>query len=427
MLVAIIVIVIAARIGGSFFESCGQPPVLGEIVVGVLLGNLTLLGIANLEFLRVSWTHQKILDLSDAKHCAGVAVDAIARLGVLLLMFQAGLENSVTRMRRVGSTAVCVAVLGVIAPFLLGWGSARLLLPDGGWPLHVFIGAALCATSVGITARVFDDLGLASSTESQIVLGAAVIDDVLGLILLSVVQGSILAMGSVAAEFGFSDVAMIIMQAGSFLVLAILIGPWFSRRIFRAASFLHGRGLLLCTALAVCFGFSWMASYAGLAPLVGAFAAGLIMESAQYRELSERSEQPLHELLRPISNFIVPVFFVMTGFRVDLASFANLEVLGLAVALTVVAVVGKLVCVLGVTIPGVNRLAVGCGMVPRGEVGLIFASIGLALSINGSALFTPSIYSALVATMMLTTLAAPPLLKWSLKRDRSSASSTIDV
>lgn len=418
VLLAIIVIIIAARIGGSVFESWGQPAVLGELVVGVLLGNLTLLGITNLEFLRVSWTHQTILDLSDAKHCAGVAVDAFARLGVLLLMFQAGLENSITRMRRVGLTALSVAVLGVVAPFTLSWGCAWLLLPEGGWKLHVFIAAALCATSVGITARVFADLNLSSSSESQIVLGAAVIDDVLGLIVLSVVQGMILATGSTGAEFGAQDMIMIMVQAGGFLSFAILVGPWFSRRIFRAASVLHGRGLLLCTALAICFGFAWMAGYAGLAPLVGAFAAGLVLESAQYSELSARNDQPLHELLRPIADFIVPVFFVMTGFRVDLASFANLGVIGLAVILTGIAVLGKLACALGVSMPGTNRIAIGFGMIPRGEVGLIFASIGLALNVNGLPLFNSSVYSALVATMMLTTLAAPPLLKWSLQQSQ---------
>jgi len=422
VLLAIIVIIIAARIGGSIFESWGQPSVLGELVVGVLLGNLTLFGITNLEFLRVGWTHRAILDLSDAKHCAGVAVDAFARLGVLLLMFQAGLENSITRMRQVGLIALSVAVLGVIAPFILGWGSAWLLLPEGGWELHVFIAAALCATSVGITARVFADLNLSSSTESQIVLGAAVIDDVLGLLVLSVVQGVILSTGTTGSEFGAKDVIVIIAQAGGFLALAILIGPWLSRRFFRAASVLHGRGLLLCTALAICFAFAWMAGYAGLAPLVGAFAAGLVLESAQYRELSARNDQPLHELLRPIADFIVPVFFVMTGFRVDLTSFASLEVLGLAVILTCIAMLGKLACALGVSKPGTNRIAIGFGMIPRGEVGLIFASIGLALNVNGLPLLSSSVYSALVATVMFTTLAAPPLLKWSLQRNQQITS-----
>lgn len=415
VLLAIVVIVFAARIGGSVFESLGQPSVLGELVVGVLLGNLALTGFTTLEFLRVDWPQDGRLHLADVEHCAGIVIDALARIGVLLLMFQVGLENSVTRMRRVGVSACFVATLGVIAPFLIGWGSAHLLLPDAGWPLHVFLGAALCATSVGITARVFEDLGRADSAESQIVLGAAVIDDVLALIVLSVVQALITSSGSPDAVSGFGSLVLITLKAGGFLTLAILIGPWISRQLFHTASLLHGHGLLICTALTMCFGFSWASSYAGLAPLVGAFAAGLILESAQYRELSEHGEQPLHELLRPLTDFITPIFFVMTGFRVELFSFADVQILGMTAVLSVVAVGGKLVCGLGVRSNGVNRLAVGIGMIPRGEVGLIFASIGLALTINGEPLLNTSTYSVLVATMMVTTLAAPPLLTWSLK------------
>lgn len=413
VLVAIVVIVLAARIGGSLFESLGQPSVLGELVVGVVLGNLTLAGISSLEFLRVDWPQDDTLHLANVEHCAGIVIDALARIGVLLLMFQVGLENSVTRMRRVGASACLVAMLGVVAPFLIGWGSAHLLLPDAGWPVHVFLAAALCATSVGITARVFEDLGITDSAESQIVLGAAVIDDVLALIVLSVVQVLITSTGSPDAAGSLGFLLLVTVKAGGFLLLAILFGPWLSRQLFHTASLLHGRGLLICTALAICFSFSWGSSYAGLAPLVGAFAAGLILESTQYRELAEHGEQPLHELLRPLADFITPIFFVMTGFRVDLSTFADLRILGLTAILSVVAIAGKLVCGLGARSNGVNRLAVGIGMIPRGEVGLIFAGIGLALTINGEPLLAAPTYSALVATVMVTTLAAPPLLTWS--------------
>ena len=416
VLLAIVVIVLAARIGGSIFESLGQPSVLGELVVGVLLGNLALTGFTGLEFLRVDWPLDGKLHLADIEHCAGIVIDALARIGVLLLMFQVGLENSVTRMRRVGVSACFVATLGVIAPFLIGWGSAHLLLPDAGWPVHVFLGAALCATSVGITARVFEDLGRSDSAESQIVLGAAVIDDVLALIVLSVVQALITSSGSPDAANGLGALVVITVKAGGFLLLAIVLGPWLSRQLFHTASLLHGRGLLICTALTICFGFSWASSVAGLAPLVGAFAAGLILESTQYRELSEHGEQPLHELLRPLTDFITPIFFVMTGFRVDLSSFADASVLGLTAILSFVAIAGKLVCGLGVRADTANRLAVGLGMIPRGEVGLIFAGIGLSLTVNGEPLFAPSTYAALVATVMVTTLATPPLLMWSLNR-----------
>ncbi len=416
LLLSIVVIILTARLGGSLSESLGQPSVLGELLAGVLLGNLTLLGFHQLEFLRVDWAHQTTLDLKDAKHCAGVAIDALARLGVLLLLFQVGLENSVTRMFRVGLSSLFVAILGIIAPFVLGMASMYVLLPSGGWPLHLFLGAALCATSVGITARVFEDLGRSDSIEAEIVLGAAVIDDVLALIVLSVVQGMILTLDSEssAGTIDAMNLLLITAKAIGFLVLAILLGPRISRDLFKVASVLHGHGLLICTALAICFGFAWAASLAGLAPLVGAFAAGLILERVQYRELIASEHQPLHELLRPIADFVVPIFFVMMGFRVELSSFMDAGVLGLAAVLTVAAIAGKIICGWGVQQPRVKRLTVGLGMIPRGEVGLIFAGIGLSLRVNGQPLLDAATFSALVVMVMLTTIATPPLLKWSL-------------
>lgn len=426
LLLSIVVIILTARLGGSLSESTGQPSVLGELLAGVLLGNLTLLGFHQLEFLRVDWAHQTTLDLQDAKHCAGVAIDALARLGVLLLLFQVGLENSVTRMFRVGLSSLFVAILGIIAPFVLGMASAYVLSPSAGWQLHLFLGAALCATSVGITARVFEDLGWSDSIETEIVLGAAVIDDVLALIVLSVVQGMILTVGSgsSASTIDAAPLLLITAKAIGFLVLAILLGPRVSRQLFKVASVLHGRGLLICSALAICFGFAWAASLAGLAPLVGAFAAGLILERVQYRELTVSERRPLHELLRPFADFVVPIFFVMMGFRVELSSFADARVLGLATVLTIVAVAGKIICGLGVQQPGAKRLTVGIGMIPRGEVGLIFAGIGLSMRVNGQPLLDGSTFSALVVTVMLTTVAAPPLLKWSLTRRETPAASS---
>lgn len=425
VLLGIVVILITARIAGSLFDSFGQPAVLGELLVGVLLGNLTLIGIEQFEFLRVSWRHQTTLDLADARHCAGITIDALARIGVLLLLFQVGLENSVTRMARVGRSSLYVAVIGVVGPFLLGWGTARVVLPSDSWLLHLFVGATLCATSVGITARVFEDLGHLDSIESQIVLGAAVFDDILALVLLSLVQGLILMFGSDNTALSFDAMSLLIItsKAVGFLVLAILLGPLVSRMLFRAASMLHGQGLLICTSLAVCFGFAWAASLAGLAPLVGAFAAGLILERVQYRELSEREGQPLHTLLRPIAGFVVPIFFVMMGFRVHLPSFADWNTMGLAAVLTASAIAGKLVCGIGVRQPKAKRLTVAFGMVPRGEVGLIFAGLGLTLLVNEQPLLDDGVYSALVVTVMLTTLAAPPLLKWSMGSGLESASS----
>lgn len=423
VLFGIFVIILGARLGGHLVESIGQPAVLGELLFGVVLGNLSLVGINGLEFLKVDWSHRVAVNMSDPVHCAGVSIDALARLGVILLLFQVGLGNSIQRIWSVGLTATCVAVLGVVAPFVLGWACGAVFLPNAEWPVHMFLGATLCATSVGITARVFEDLGRSDSPESRVVLAAAVIDDVLALIVLSVVQGVILAIGTGgdAVEFDFKMLGAIVTKAVGFLVLAVAIGPYLSRSLFKVASFLHGKGLLVVCALLLCFGFAWGASRAGLAPIVGAFAAGLVLQNVHYRELAEQSQlQRLEDLLRPISQFVVPIFFVMMGVRIDIRSLADVDVLSLAAAITVAAVIGKQFCALGVLQKNVDRLTVGTGMIPRGEVGLIFAAIGLELEFAGRPLLNERTYSAIIVMVIATTLVTPPLLSWLSRRDVTS-------
>ncbi len=418
VLVGMLVIILAARLGGHLFETIGQPAVLGELIVGVIIGNLTLAGYHGLDFLRVNYDPLRPVIVHNPAEFAGFTIDALARIGVILLLFQVGLETSLADFRRVGLSAMLVAVLGVIAPMFLGWGASSILLPKAHWTVHMFVGATLCATSVGITARVLRDLGKSTTREAQIILGAAVIDDVLGLIVLAVAQGIIISLGSAAtggAAFGMKELALICVKAFGFLLGSLVLGRYVSRSMFKAASYLKGNGLLLVTALAFCFGMSWLASAVGLAPIVGAFAAGLILEHVQYRELSERDgNHNLEELIKPLSDLLVPVFFVMMGIQVSLTSFMNVNVLGLAAVLIVVAVIGKQVCFYGVLEPGLDRRSVGLGMIPRGEVGLIFAAIGRQLKMNGQPVISVDTYSALVVMVIVTTVVTPPLLKWSL-------------
>jgi len=320
-----------------------------------------------------------------------------------------------------------VAVLGVIAPMVLGFFVARAFFPAQDALADWFVGATLCATSVGITARVLGDLGRASSAEGRIVLGAAVIDDVLGLIVLAVLSG-LLAAANEGRSFAPVSVLWIVAKSLVFLVGAVALGQWLSPRFFHVAARLPGEGLLLTSSLAFCFALAWLATLAGLAPIVGAFAAGLVLDPAHYRELRARDakHRSLEELIEPLATFLVPIFFVLMGMRVDLHALAAPGVPAFAAVLTLVAIAGKQVCSLGVLERGADRLAVGLGMIPRGEVGLIFASIGATLMVGGQRVITPQVYSAVVVMVGFTTLMTPPLLVWRLQggaRRRSPATS----
>ena len=394
----LVVILLAAKLGGELAVRIGQPAVLGELIVGVLLGNLAWTGFDGLEPIK-----------------RDPYVDMFARVGVLILLFEVGLESTVGQMLKVGWSSLLVASLGVIAPFALGWGIGAWLLPDQGAYVHAFLGATLTATSVGITARVLKDLGASQSDEARVILGAAVIDDVLGLVILAVVTSAIVA-ADVGGSVAVSNIIWMIGKAGGFLVVALVLGVLLSGRIFSLASRLRTRGVLVTIGLAFCFSLSWLASLIGLAPIVGAFAAGLILEDVHYRDFAARGEHGLEELIRPISSFLVPVFFVLMGMRADVRAFLEPGVFGLAGALTVAAILGKQVCALGVLGKGMNRWTVGVGMIPRGEVGLIFANIGLALSIGGERIVSDSTFSAVVVMVIVTTVVTPPALRWSLGR-----------
>lgn len=404
VLLSLALILLFAKLGGHLAVRVGQPSVLGELIMGVVLGNVHLLGYNGFNSFKTD-----------------SSIDMLAQLGVILLLFEVGLESTVNQMLKVGWPSLVVAVLGVITPFILGMGVSLWLQPEHSMYVHSFIGAALCATSVGITARVLKDLNRSNIPEARIILGAAVIDDVLGLVVLAVVTG-VIASSASGVGVSYSAIALICIKAVFFLVGSLWIGTVVSPRLFALASKLKAQGVLLAIGLSFCFLISYAAVLLGLAAIVGAFAAGLILEDVHFRDFTDRGEHTLEELIRPISSFLVPIFFVVMGMRTDLASFTSSGVLMLALALTVAAILGKQACALGVWNRQLDRLSIGIGMIPRGEVGLIFANIGLALKAGDEPVITTTTYSAIIVMVICTTMITPPLLKWSLYRTRTNKS-----
>jgi len=401
----------------SLIERWGQPAVLGELVMGVILGNLVLVGIGVFESVK----HDKVIEF-------------LAELGVVILLFQIGLESKIDEMRKVGWRAFWVAVIGVIAPFVLGtYVVGPWLMPGLSSNAYLFLGATLTATSVGITGRVFRDLGKLQTREAQIVLGAAVIDDVMGLIILAVVS-AIVTTGAVS----IGSIGLITLKALLFLVGAIFLGRWLAPWIGKGFSRIHaGTGMMFTIAISFCLIFAYLAYLAGLAPIVGAFAAGLMLEHVYFEDfekptinkeieeavknadnetqqnvksvLSHNTAHHLDELVAPLGHFLVPLFFIFVGMQVDLETLFDPTVLGIALAITVVAFIGKLVA--GVVAGPVNKYIVGWGMAPRGEVGLIFAMIGKQLGV-----VTEEMFSVIIIMVILTTLLTPPILNYLLRK-----------
>jgi Kef-type K+ transport system membrane component KefB len=397
VLLGLVVILVSAKLGGEAARMFRQPAVLGEIAAGIVLGNLDLIGVS------------AFAAMAENSH-----LEVLAQLGVLLLLFEVGLESTVGQMLKTGVSSLLVALIGVVLPMAMGWYASGLLLPDAPWQTHVFVGATLTATSVGITARVLKDLGKSTTIEARTVLGAAVIDDVLGLVVLSVVVGAIAA-SQAGGSITVFDGLITLGQAAVFLVGSIIIGLTIVPRVYSASSRLASPGVLFALSLAFCFTLSWGAGAIGLAPIVGAFAAGLVLEEVHFRDYPGQGQKELEVLIHPLVSLFAPVFFVMIGMRTDLAAFADSSVLILAGVLLVVGAVGKIAAGLGAVGRGIDRLSIGIGMIPRGEVGLIFANMGLAM---GEAVISKSLFSALVIVVMLTTVVTPPLLGWSLTRER---------
>ncbi|HVB98897.1 MAG TPA: cation:proton antiporter [Candidatus Dormibacteraeota bacterium] len=431
ILIALMLIGISAELGGWLVQKVGQPAVLGELLVGILIGNLaywlrepiitvlregdlvrqianqafshgvSLVGAAQAMLPPGPATARLLAALGETSGPRAVSiylfVDDLSRLAIIFLLFLVGLETSVAEMRRVGKRAFSVAVVGVACPLLLGLGAMELLMPAATIVHDLFIGGILTATSVGITARIFHDLGQTKSPEARIILGAAVIDDILGLLVLAVVTGLV-----VRGTVSVLGISVITLKAIAFLVGSIGAGLWLTPRLVPRIRRMGFRNVRLLVGLGLAFVLSWVATKIGLATIVGAFAAGLILERFFTQEMED--EHSLRDLLSPLESLVVPVFFVLMGLQVKLETFLNWPTIELAAVLTAVAIVGKVVS--GVAAGrGVSWISVGIGMMPRGEVGLIFASIGRALGVVDDAVF-----SAVILMVLVTTLLTPPLL-----------------
>ena len=376
---------VTAKAFGWAAESVGQPAVLGELVAGVVLGG-------------------SVLGVVPVAGPAAELLHVFAELGVLLLLFEIGLETDLKEMFRVGHASLAVATVGVALPFALGY-AYWMLAPHPAASTAdpattaIFIGATLTATSVGITARVLADLGRMATPEARIIIGAAVIDDVLGLVILSVVSG--IAAGAAVTALG---VARTFAVAVGFLVVAVMIGRFVMPRLFDIIVRMRVRNVLIVFAMAFALGLAGLASLAGSALIIGAFAAGIILSGTNQFDTIE-------EEVKPVVSMAAPIFFVSVGASVDLGllspatpeSRATLIVAG---ALILIAIVGKLAAGWAAPWSPFRRLIVGVGMVPRGEVGLIFADIG-----RRSGLLPDSVFGAVLLMVMATTFVVPPALK----------------
>lgn len=324
----------------------------------------------------------------------------LSSFGVLILLFAVGLETSIEEMKNVGGPSLITATIGVVLPSVLGYLTAMWMLPDHNTNFYLFVGATLCATSIGITARVFKDMNKLNIPEAKIVIGAAVIDDILGLIVLAVVAG-IISSGSLE----ISTIGIILLKSVLFLGAVLFIGAKFLRQQVKVAAIIDNKNIRLLFPFALLMLLSWLSDMIGLASIVGAFAAGLIIKEEYFNDAVKNKEISVKKVIEPIEKIFAPVFFVIMGLQVDLSAFANFSILGVALALTVVAIIGKLLS--GIFAKGMDKKIIGIGMVPRGEVGLIFAGIGKGLGVLDGALF-----SAVIIIVILTTFVTPPALKW---------------
>ena len=431
-----------AILGRFAARKLGQPSVLGELIMGVVLGNLAyFIGIDLIMVLREgpaifdlvnlsiagepldmaafqtlgSDTAAQVLWILQGPHGSQIlqiaqTVDVFARYGVIFMLFLVGLDTSVLEMRQVGWDSTRVAIIGVVMPFVLGFAAAYVLMPDLSLNTDLFIAATLGATSVGITARVLQDLHREQSSEAHIILGAAVMDDMLGLLMLSIVSGII-----VSGDVNLLNIVVIIVLAVLFIGGVLFLGPYLLRYTIRLLCRLDVVEAKMFTSYLFVMVLAWLANLVGLATIIGAFTAGLILNDTFFKHCRIPKEDfcvSIKSLIMPLEVILVPIFFVLMGIQVKIETFFDCQVLIMAGGLLVAAIAGKLVCGLGVK-QTTNRLAIGLGMMPRGEVGLIFAAIGKSLGVINDALF-----SAVVLMVIVTTLLSPPLLKLALQDKR---------
>jgi Kef-type K+ transport system membrane component KefB len=414
VLLSIVVIYLASKLGGELSKLVDLPPVLGELVAGVVVGVSALHLLVFAESGAVA-TDSAIINLLQQIMGLGAEninevfttqseiISILAELGVIILLFEIGLESDLRELQKVGARAALVAVVGVVAPFIGGTAGLMLIFGMPTIPA-VFAGAALTATSIGITSKVLADLGQLKSTEGQIIVGAAVIDDVLGIIVLAVVA-SLARTG----EVDVVNLIYLIISATVFLLGAIFLGKFFNKSFVAIADKLQTRGKLVIPALCLALFMAFLANVIHLEAILGAFAAGLVLD-----ETDKRKE--LDQQIIPIADVLVPIFFVSVGARVDLSvlnitNADNRQGLIIAAFLIIVAIIGKLIT--GWAVFGqekVNRMAIGIGMIPRGEVGLVFAGIGAA-----SGVLDKPLQAAIIIMVILTTFIAPPLLRFAFK------------
>ncbi len=385
------VVLLASKSGGILCERLNIPAVVGELLAGIVIGNLGLAGIDS-DLLGQLKTSEIFHTLSE--------------VGIILLLFLVGLESNLQRFIKSGMPAFVTAVTGVVAPFLLIIGGWYLMPFDHGNTIQqVFLAATATATSVGITARVLRDLRRVASLEGQVILGAAVIDDVLGLLILAIVGA--LAQGT---QVDVMTVAWISAKAVLFLGGAVLVGHLILPRVIFFSGNFDSGGLMGAIAFATCFLCAYLASLVGLAPIVGAFTAGLILDDVHFKRYQDARAYSLEQLVKPVVDLFVPIFFVLMGMQVNLAAFSSVEIVSGALVLTALAIAGKVCAGVFLRAP-IDKLAVGLGMIPRGEVGLIFAAIGSSLGVINA-----GEYAMIIFMVMATTLITPPLLQWRMKK-----------
>jgi Kef-type K+ transport system membrane component KefB len=413
-------ILVAAKVF-HLIEKIKQPPVVGELVAGIILGNLAIFGFNYFDLLAVD-----------------PIIGFLAELGVIILLFQIGLESNVRELTKVGLTSLGVAAIGAIVPFVLGtYVLGPIFLGDQTFAVHLFLGASLVATSMGIGARVFRDLDMMQSKAARIFLGATVIDDIVGLVILAVIS-SLVTSGTISGV----QVGSIIFKAFAFLIASVFLGQLLAPYISKIFAGIHtGVGSKFTLAVSVGLFFAGLASVLGLEPILGAFAGGLVLDPVHFnsfrdseviedikaklqkvpadtrerlsRAIDHHAHRQVEDLIEPLALFFVPIFFVVTGMSVKLETLADPKVIGLAVAISIVAIIGKAVA--GLAVQGKDRWIVGMAMVPRGEVGLIYAAAGLSLNVLSN-----EVFSVIVLTVLITTIVGPNILTELVRRRKDS-------
>ena len=384
----IVIILIAAKFGAEVMRRINQPAVIGELLAGLTIGYYGLGLLPHAE--------------------SGDVISTLAEIGVVLLLFEVGLETNLQEFIELGSTSLAVAIIGVIAPFGLGFGAVYALQLGGDYVFEValFMGAAMTATSVGITARVFGDLGQLKSKEAKTIIGAAVVDDILGLLILTVVAG---LLGS-SGDFQLIDLGLITLKAVGFLAAVVIAGRKFSPHIFRFFVKIPSPGTFVTGSFIFAMGLGAAAHYVGLHPIVGAFAGGVVAgESGMTKRMREE--------MSPINFLLVPIFFVYIGSEVDISILASSYVFLVGAGISILAFAGKYVSAIGAIGKGMNASVIGIGMAPRGEVGLIFVAVATSTL---SAVIDEQVIAIIIWMVINTTVVAPMLLNRILKKSDNS-------